>query len=162
MDATTDPERGVRTPPPRPKRLAHLVLRVRGIQRSEKFYTTILGLEVRDRSFDMVFLSLDETSSHDLALMPLPSDAPGPEETRAGLYHFAWQLESFDELKRMHEHLKENKVEIVGYGEHGISSGIHFLDPDGNEIEVFYELPRDQWPKGELFIGKFPWSLEDA
>ncbi|MCH8063631.1 MAG: hypothetical protein IH861_14140 [Chloroflexi bacterium] len=44
---------------------------------------------------------------------------------------------------------------------HGISIGVYLFDPDGNEIEVFYELPKDQWPKeGSLFEGQFPGDLE--
>ena len=41
--------------------------------------------------------------------------------------------------------------------------GVYFFDPDGNEIEVFYELPRDQWPEGGVTTGaKFPGgSLEE-
>ena len=70
-------------------------------------------------------------------------------------------MDSFDDLKRMYQHLKEKKVNIAGMGDHGISLGVYFLDPDGNEIEVFYELPKEQWPKeGNIFAGKFPMSLE--
>ena len=49
------------------------------------------------------------------------------------------------------------EVKIVGYGDHGISMGIYFLDPDGNEIEVFYELSKSEWPSNlSKFDGKFP------
>ena len=51
-----------------------------------------------------------------------------------------------DELREFHRHLKECEARIVGMGDHGISKGVYFLDPDGNEIEVFYEIPRSQWP----------------
>ena len=56
------------------------------------------------------------------------------------------------------------EIKVGGVGNHGISIGVYFFDPDGNEIEVFYELPRDQWPtEGQLFAGKFPLgSLEEV
>jgi catechol 2,3-dioxygenase len=51
----------------------------------------------------------------------------------------------------------------MGIGDHGISLGIYFNDPDGNGIEVYYESPRDQWHRQEnLFLhgdnpkGRFP------
>ena len=53
---------------------------------------------------------------------------------------------------------------IDGTGDHGISQGIYFQDPDGNEIEVFYELPRAQWPNPDRpfddIIATRPLSME--
>ena len=146
----------------KPKKLGHLVLRVRNLDRSESFYTDVLGLQVTSRIPDrMVFMSASDEASHELALMSVGSSASGPEPHRVGLYHFAWEMETFDELRRMYRELKEKRVNIAGIGDHGISMGVYFFDPDGNEIEVFYELSKDQWPEGDVFSGKFPWSLED-
>ena len=53
-------------------------------------------------------------------------------------------------------------VKIGGIEDHGISIGVYFFDPEGNEIEAYYELPSEHWPvDGDLFEGKFPHSLED-
>lgn len=141
----------------KPKQLGHLVLRVRDLQRSEHFYTDVLGLKVTSRiPGRMTFLTAGE-ASHELALMSVGPNAPGPEEGRVGLYHFAWEMESFGDLKEMYQRLKEKKVRIGGIGDHGLSLGVYFFDPDGNEAEVFYELPKEQWPKeGNIFGGKFP------
>ena len=69
-------------------------------------------------------------------------------------------MESLGDLQSIYRELKAKEVEIAGLGDHGISMGVYFFDPDGNEIEVFYELPKEQWPKGDIFRGKFPGSLE--
>ncbi len=145
-----------------PKQLGHLVIRVRDLDRSEQFYTDVLGLHVTNkRQGKMVFLSAGGDASHELALMPVGADAPGPESSRVGLYHFAWEMQSFDDLKRLYRHMQAQKVNIGGIGDHGISIGVHFFDPDGNEIEVFYEMPKSEWPAdSDLFSGKFPQSLE--
>lgn len=45
----------------------------------------------------------------------------------------------------MNQRLKDNGVEIENYGDHGVSLGIYFRDPDGNEIETYYEVPREDW-----------------
>ena len=141
----------------KPKHLGHLVLRVRDVERSERFYTDLLGLRVTEkRPGKMVFMAAGE-ASHELAVMSVGPDAPGPEEGRVGLYHFAWEMESFEDLKRLYREAREKDVRIRGIGDHGISLGFYFFDPDGNEIEAFYELPRDQWPReGNIFTGKFP------
>ena len=50
---------------------------------------------------------------------------------------------------------------IVGYGEHGLGFGIYFMDPDGNEIEVVYELPKEEWPDGKPQLrGRVPFTVE--
>ena len=149
----------------KPKQLGHLVLRVRDLERSERFYSDVLGLDVTSRiPGRMTFLTAGE-ASHELAIMPVGPNAPGPEENRVGLYHFAWEMESFEDLRRLYGELKAKDVTIGGVGDHGVSMGVYFFDPDGNEIEAFYELPKDQWPAGEgenLFAGKFPLgSLEE-
>jgi catechol-2,3-dioxygenase len=148
----------------KPKQLGHLVLRVRDLDRSQSFYEDVLGLQVTTAiPGRMVFLSAGE-ASHELALMSVGADAPGPEQGRVGLYHFAWEMESFEDLRQIYGELKQKDVKVGGVGNHGISIGVYFFDPDGNEIEVFYELPRDQWPtEGQLFAGKFPLgSLEEV
>ena len=70
---------------------------------------------------------------------------------------------SRNEAKDLNKELKDKEIQIVGVGDHGISIGVYFLDPDGNEIEAFYELPREEWPdRNNLFSGKFPkGSIED-
>lgn len=146
----------------RPQQLSHLVLRVRDLDRSEEFYTRVLGLKVTVRMPGrMVFLTAREDSSHELALVSLGPDAPGPDPNRVGLYHFAWQMASLEELRSLYRRLQEEGVTIVGIGDHGISLGVYFLDPDGNEMEAYYELPRERWPQGEnIFAGSFPGSLD--
>ena len=147
----------------KPKQLGHLVIRVRDIEKSEQFYSDVLGLHVTNkRPGRMTFMSAGEDSSHELALVPVGAEAPGPEKTRVGLYHFAWEMESMDDLKRLYAEMKSKDVQIGGIGDHGISLGVYFFDPDGNEIEAYYEMPRDRWPKeGDLFDGEFPGSLEE-
>ena len=146
----------------KPKQLGHIVLRVRDLERSEQFYSDVLGLHVTNkRPGQMTFMSAVDESSHELALVPVGDDAPGPEDSRVGLYHFAWQMDSFDDLKSLYADMKSKDVDIRGIGDHGISLGVYFFDPDGNEIEAYYEMPKDEWPAdGDLFEGEFPGKLE--
>ena len=132
------------------KRLTHLVIRVRDVERSERFYTEVMGFHITAKYPGMVFYATDdEPTTHDLATQEIGMDAPGPQQNRVGLYHMAWQVETLEDLRAFHRRLKEHEVPIVGYGEHGLGFGIYFMDPDGNEIEVVYELPKEQWPDGK-------------
>ena len=145
----------------KPRNLGHVVLRVRNVDRAQAFYTSLLDLDVMARYGDeMVFLSSGNDSSHELALMSVGEEAPGPESDRVGMYHFAWRFAELQELRDLRAQLEKAGVK-AGVGNHGISIGIYFFDPDGNEIECYYELPKEHWPSGDIFAGKyFPEGLD--
>ena len=71
------------------------------------------------------------------------------QKGQVGLNHMAWMMQSLDDLKEVYQRLKDKNVPIDRVSDHGISVGIYFHDPDGNGIEVSYELPRNQWPREE-------------
>ena len=146
-----------------PKYLGHVNLYVQDAERSEKFYADVLGLHTYERRPGFaVFMSANLGESHEIALMQLGHDAHGRLENQVGLNHIAWRMATFDDLKELHKRLKEKGVEIGGIGDHGISLGIYFRDPDGNGNEAYYELPREQWPQDDqIFTGNFPMSMED-
>ena len=145
----------------KPKSLGHLVLKVRDLNRSEKFYTQILGLQVMGRlNNKMVFLSAGE-KHHDLALFKLQGDAVDAQKMQVGLLHFAWELETLSDLKQAYSFLKKEGIPIQNAIEHGISKGIYFLDPDGNEVEVYCDNPKEEWQRLENpFGGSAPVNLE--
>ena len=145
----------------KPKRLGHIVLRVRDLGRSEEFYSQVLGLRVTGRAGDeMVFFSSTD-DHHDLAIAKIAEDAPGPDPNRVGLYHFAYQLGSFEELKEAYRFLNKKGVKIAGMGDHGVTKSLYFLDPDGNEIEVYCDAPEYQNRKlDQLFTKTKALALE--
>jgi catechol 2,3-dioxygenase len=146
----------------KPKALAHIVLKVRDLERSEGFYTDILGLKVTGRvDGQMVFLSAND-KHHELALMRVGPSAKDAEQLQVGLLHFAWELESFEELKAAYRLLKEKGIPILGSMDHGISKGLYFLDPDGNQVEVYCDNPREEWEGlPNPFGGSAPVDLDD-
>ena len=99
----------------KPVQLGHVNIRVRDVERSEKFYTEVLGLEVTHRRGDTVFLSARE-HSHELAIRGIGPDAPEPDSRQVGTNHFAWEMASFEDLQTMYRHLKEKGVKILGRG----------------------------------------------
>jgi catechol 2,3-dioxygenase len=145
----------------RPKKLGHLVLKVSDLNLSERFYTKIIGLRITQRiSNTMVFMSASDNASHELALMSTDQIRSSPEKNSVGLYHFAWAMDSLEDLQQIYQKIKNNDIEVVGIGDHGISIGVYILDPDGNQVEIFYELPKNKWPNTDIFKGNFPGSLD--
>ncbi len=140
-------------------KLGHIVLRVRDLARSSRFYIDVLGLRKTGEIPGVMafFATQGNSDSHDLALMELGASAPDPDPQRVGLYHFAYQVASEEELAQAYRTLREAGVPIVGTGDHGVSRGIYILDPDGIEIEITYEVPRERWPKdANVFAGTKP------
>ena len=152
--------------------LGHVNLYVRDAAVSHEWYTRVLGMHtyhfVPGRA---AFLSADKDKSHEIALMQLGAEAPLQQPGQVGLNHAALMVDSLDQLKDYYRRLKENDVRIHHISDHGLSLGIYFADPDGNGLEVSYELPREKWPRQDsvfapevvnlgLFSG--PWDEEIA
>ena len=142
--------------------VGHVVLRVRDVEKSKKWYQDVLGLEVTaEIPRRMVFLSSSDASSHELALMQIAPNAQGPDPYRVGLYHVGWRVKSLEDLKGLKGRLEAMDARIAGLGDHGISYGLYVFDPDGNELEIYYELPKSEWPGGDmLFAGSFPHPVD--
>lgn len=139
----------------KPSRLGHLVIRVRDLERSQEFYTQVLGLEVKGRGGDrMVFFRSNPDVDHDLAIMQISADAAPPDPDRVGLYHFAYELGSIEELKDAYQVVQEKGVRVAGFGDHGDTKGLYILDPDGIEIELYALAPEcEATPLQEILTG---------
>ena len=125
------------------KRIGHLVLNVRDLEASTKFYTETLGFEVaRSYNEKMVFLSCGKIH-HDLALFQAAPDAPPITPGALGLNHMALQVENWDMLREYYHRLNELGVEIDRTTDHGMTRSIYLKDPDGNGIELFCNSQED-------------------
>ncbi len=154
----------------RPIYLGHVNIYVRDVERAKAWYEDLLGLQTYEyRPGRAAFLSADREQSHEVALMGLGPEAPLQQKGQVGLNHMAWRLKTLDDLKEFYRRLKEKGVPIQAINDHGISLGIYLSDPDGNGVEVYYELPRKEWPREDHVFtrelvgsGRFPgpWDEE--
>lgn len=124
-----------------PDRLGHLVIKVRDLERSKKFYTEVLGLELMGEvpQFKIAFLAANRRDHHELGLLEVGSEADGGQFEQVGLLHFAFRMKSYDELGAAYRELKSHGVEVVATTDHGVARGVYFKDPDGNEMELYVD-----------------------
>lgn len=130
-----------------PVRLNHAVLFVADLERAVRFYREILGMEVvtREPRANAAFLRLPRSGNHhDLGLFGVGT-AGGPKRRGAiGLYHLAWQVDTIDELAEARRVLADAGA-LTGQSSHGATKSLYGADPDGNEFEIMWMLPRDAW-----------------
>ena len=134
------------------KRLNHMVLYVRDVERSKAFYRDVMGFNVTtERPGRAAFLRANGSDNHhDLGLFNIGPDAEPPTKgERVGLYHAAWEVATIEDLARAREELQAAGA-LVGESDHGNSLSLYAKDPDGNELEVFWMVPREEWDKRGL------------
>jgi catechol-2,3-dioxygenase len=129
------------------RRLNHAVLYVRDARRAAAFYSDAFGFEVLADYGEgaAVFMRAAATENHhDLGLFSLGPQAPLPQAGRVGLYHLAWQVDTITDLAEIRERLLGLGA-LVGESDHGVTKSLYCKDPDGNEFEVMWMVPREEW-----------------
>jgi catechol-2,3-dioxygenase len=128
-------------------RLNHAVLFVRDVDRAAQFYRSVFGFEEMERPAGMraAFMrSPTGGNHHDLGLFEVGPDAPRPPRGSVGLYHLAWEVPTIEDLVAAARELSEAGA-MGGASDHGVSKSLYGRDPDGNEFEVMWQVPREAW-----------------
>jgi catechol 2,3-dioxygenase len=133
--------------------LGHLVLYVHNAERSAAFYRDVLGWrQIFSAPEDgpagvAAFSAPSGRTHHELLLIEVGPQAQAvPAGRRVGLYHFGLKVgDSDDQLREALTVLKANGVEVVGASDHTVTHSLYILDPDGNEIELYVDVPGVDW-----------------
>jgi catechol 2,3-dioxygenase len=156
MDAsTTKPSLGAGT------RVGTVELTVTDLDRSVAYYQDAIGLKQHRREGDTAALG---AGGEDL-LRLTENPAARPQGRHAGIYHFALLHPSRVELARALRRLAVTRTPINGASDHGVSEAIYLADPDGIEVELYRDRPRDEWgtkPDGSLDIYTAHLDLDDV
>ena len=149
-------------PPVTLSRLNHAVLFVRNVERSVAFYQSVFGFEVigREGGGRMAFLrAAGGTNHHDLGLFEVGENAPQAPRGAPGLYHLAWEITSLEDLATARATLAELGA-LTGQSDHGATKSLYAVDPDGNEFEVMWMVPREEWGEFDRKAITAPLNLE--
>lgn len=123
-------------------KLGPVYLTVSDLDSSIDFYQDSLGFQVHDRVGEIAHLGAGES---DLLVL---NQVPNGTRTRGttGLYHFAILVPSRGDLANALQQMIVKGTPLQGFADHLVSEAIYLADPEGNGIEIYRDLPRDEWP----------------
>ncbi len=135
----------------RPERIGHVVIKVRDLERSARFYSEVMGLQIMkmEPQFKIGFFASNGRDHHELAAMEVGPDAPLSAPHAIGLAHIAFRLRDEAHLRAAYDDLKAHGVKIITAVNHGVTKSVYFQDPDGNQLEVYCDGLPDE-------VAKFP------
>jgi len=128
--------------------IGHVHLKVSDLDRAVAFYQGVLGFVVTQRFGDSAAFLSAGGYHHHIGLNTwdsLGGRAPAPGTT--GLYHFAIRYPDRATLGEALRRLDASNVTLDGASDHGVSEALYLRDPDGNGLELYWDRPRDQWPR---------------
>ena len=146
-------------------RIGHVHLKVSDLERALDFYCGVLGFELMERHGDEAAFVSAGGYHHHLGLNTWESAGgkPPPRGT-TGLYHFAIVYPTRAELAEALRRLQAAGIALDGASDHGVSEALYLRDPDENGIELYWDRPKEQWPRtadGKLSMYTRPLDLEN-
>jgi catechol 2,3-dioxygenase len=159
LEAPVEPEDSKRLPNRRSgiRRTSHLTLRCTDLPASQAFYREMLHLlpiaDVHGRTYlasapDAQPVLALEQSSDPAAPLPTPKKMFGME-------HFSMELVSFAQLQHAYRHLKSNGIDVHHTMDHGVTNSVYLIDPDGNLMEIYHDVPRAEYANPDNPFGSF-------
>ncbi|MEK6189677.1 MAG: VOC family protein [Carnobacterium alterfunditum] len=123
--------------------IGKVVLNVESMENMKKFYTTIIGLEIKNETKQLLRLGVLGDEQVILELQPVPPIGEKPSAT--GMYHMAFLLPTRKDLGEIFHHILASKYPLTGASDHGYSEALYLDDPEGNGIEIYRDKPKSMW-----------------
>ncbi len=129
--------------------VGHVHLKVAQLDRAVAFYRDVLGFQIMQRfGSQAAFLSAGGYHHH-IGLNTWESlDGPPPQRGATGLYHVAFRYPTRASLADALRRLRRHGIPLDGAADHGVSEALYLHDPDENGVELYWDRPREEWPKG--------------
>ena len=135
---------------PAQTRIGHVHLKVSDLDRSLAFYQDLLGFELTTLYGNQAAFISAGGYHHHIGLNTWHSQGlPPAAENSVGLYHTAIVYPERKDLARIFVRISDAKYPLTGASDHGVSEALYLNDPDGNGVELYWDKPKEEWPKNE-------------
>ena len=129
-------------------RIGHVHLKVAALDRALAFYCGVLGFELQQRYGSQAAFISAGGYHHHIGLNTWESlGGTPPPAGSTGLYHLAILYPTRAELADALGRLVAARIPLDGASDHGVSEALYLRDPDGNGVELYWDRPREQWPR---------------
>jgi catechol 2,3-dioxygenase len=129
-------------------RVGHVHLKVANLERALDFYCGVLGFEVTQRYGDSAAFLSAGGYHHHVGLNTWESlDGSPPPPGTTGLYHLAILYPTRAALADALCRMLSAGIPLDGASDHGVSEALYFRDPDENGVELYWDRPREEWPR---------------
>ena len=133
---------------PSQTRIGHIHLKVADLQRALAFYCDLLGFELQATyGNDAAFISAGGYHHHIGLNTWYSKNAPPAPLRSAGLFHTAILYPTRKDLAVAYKRLVDAGYPFTGASDHGVSEALYLNDPDENGVELYWDKPKEQWPK---------------
>lgn len=149
---------------PSQTRIGHVHLKVADLNQSLKFYRDLLGFEVTMMYGNQAAFISAGGYHHHIGLNTWHSKgSPPATKEGVGLYHTAILYPTRKDLAIIDDRLRKASYPFTGASDHGVSEALYLDDPDGNGVELYWDRPKELWPKlqnGSLNMFTKPLDME--
>jgi 2,4-dichlorophenol 6-monooxygenase len=118
----------------RPSRFSHLVLQTPQFEAMTAWYKTVLSAKPMFENDSVCFLTYDE--EHHRVMIGRNPNATPRDPKAAGVVHFAYAVETLEDLVNAYLRLEAEGIVPHNCINHGFTTSLYYLDPDGNEVEL--------------------------
>lgn len=133
---------------PEQTRIGHVHLKVSDLQKSLDFYCGILGFELITMYGDQAAFISAGGYHHHIGLNTWQSkDGPPAPKNSPGLYHTAILYPTRKDLAEIFMRVQTAGYPFTGAADHGVSEALYLDDPDKNGVELYWDRPKEEWPK---------------
>lgn len=146
-------------------RVGHVHLKVSDLERAIGFYRDVLGFPLNLRYGDSAAFLGAGGYHHHIGLNIWDSKgASPPPHGHTGLYHSAFLYPDRAALVDVLKRVKAAGIPFDGAAHHGVSTAVYLRDPDGNGVELYFDLPEADWPRdaqGNITMVNQRFSIDD-
>jgi catechol 2,3-dioxygenase len=128
--------------------IGHVHLKVSELERSLQFYCGLLGFQLMATYGDQAAFISAGGYHHHIGLNTWHSKGGSPAPLNSsGLYHVAIVYPLRKDLAYIFNRLNNASYPLSGASDHGVSEALYLSDPDDIGIELYWDRPKEKWPK---------------
>ncbi|WP_434004168.1 VOC family protein [Candidatus Dormibacter sp.] len=116
--------------------LHHVTLKTTRLDEMVEWYANAVGMRANHHDSAGAWLTNDE-ANHRMAMLTVPGLKDDPDKVpHTGMHHVAFEYGGIDGLLETYERLKKQGITPHATLDHGLTTSLYYLDPDGNSVEL--------------------------